>query len=161
MKIILISAFVLFTSFSGVPQNIDFNSRIFQKKNSLNIEVGGYTVIGAVYFERLIVNKPKFKTVAQIGYGVVGWPVGFHGLVSSNKNHFEFGACITFPSNLIFDSGASNPYITGRLGYRFQKPDGNFIFRAGLMPVIVGADKEYGPEMILWVWPGISFGLAF
>jgi hypothetical protein len=142
------------------PQNTDLNNQNFLKKNSVNIEFGGYTVLGAVYYERVIVNQPKFKAVGQIGYGLIGWPIGLMGLFSSNKHHFEIGACITFPSNLIVEYDYSS-YLTGRLGYRFQKPEGNFVFRAGLMPVVVGPDKELGPDMILWVWPGISFGMAF
>jgi len=151
---------ILLPCINAYSQELDLDNQIFQNRNSINIEIGGYTVLGAVYYERLIVNNPKFKAVGQIGYGVVGWPVGLHALISSNKHHFEFGACVTFPSVLV-DSGASNPYMTGRLGYRFQKPDGKFIFRAGLMPVVVGADRNSGPEMILWVWPGLSFGWAF
>jgi len=142
-------------------QSADLNSQIFQKRNSINLELGGYTAIGAVFYERVLLNSPKFKTVGQIGYGLIGWPVGIHSLISFTKHHIEFGGCVIFPSNVIVDAGASNPYVTGRLGYRFQKPEGNFIFRAGLMPVVLGADKKYGPELILWVWPGISFGRAF
>jgi hypothetical protein len=160
MKNFSLLVLVLFSSITVLPQNTELNSQIFLKKNSINIELGGYTVIGAVFYERVIINQPKFKAVGQLGYGLSGWPIGIHGLISSNKHHFEFGACITFPSSLI-DFDADNPYVTGRLGYRFQKPEGKFIFRAGLMPVVVGASTELGPDFILWVWPGVSFGRAF
>ncbi len=161
MKCISLLVLLLFPAVSLFSQSVELNSQVFQKRNSINLEIGGYTAIGAVFYERVLINSPKFKTVGQIGYGVIGWPVGIHGLISRNKHHFEFGGAVTFPSNIIVDSDASNSYITGRLGYRFQKPDGKFIFRAGLMPVVLGADKENGPTLILWVWPGLSFGRVF
>jgi len=161
MKKISLLALLIFPSIFLFSQNVDQKNQVFLKNNSINIEVGGYTVVGAVYYERVLLNQPNFKAVGQIGYGIVGWPVGIHGLISFNNHHIEFGGCVTFPSNSIIDSGASNSYITGRLGYRFQKAEGNFIFRAGLMPVVIGADRDYGPELILWVWPGLSFGRAF
>lgn len=64
-------------------------------------------------------------------------------------------------SFFFIDSGASNPYLTERLEYRFQKPEEKFTFRAGSMLAVVVADKEYGLELILWVWPGLSFGRTF
>lgn len=159
MKSILLLAVFLFPTILLFAQTTDLNSQVFQKKNSINLEAGGYTAIGAVFYERVLINSSKFKTVAQVGYGLVGWPVGIHGLISLKKNHhIEFGGCVTFPSSIIY---ASNPYTTGRLGYRFQKPEGKFNFRAGLMPVVIGADKKVGPELILWVWPGLSFGRTF
>jgi hypothetical protein len=159
-RIILLMVLILFPSLIILSQDLVLDNQKFQQKNSISLEIGGYTVLGAVFYERVLINQPKFKAVGQIGYGVIGWPVGLHGLVSFKKHHFEFGTCVTIPS-VIIDSGASNAYLTGRLGYRFQKPDGKFVFRAGLMPVVVGADKDVGPELILWVWPGFSFGWAF
>jgi hypothetical protein len=161
MKCISLLALLLFPAVSLFSQNIEQNSQVFQKRNSISLEIGGYTAIGAVFYERVLVNTQKFKTVGQIGYGITGWPVSINGLISRKKHHFEFGGSIIFPSNLIIDSNASNSYLTGRLGYRYQKPEGKFIFRAGLMPVVLGANKEIGPELILWVWPGLSFGRVF
>ncbi len=161
MKCISLLALILFPAVSLFAQSVELNNQVFQKRNSISLEIGGYTALGALYYERVLVNSPKFKTVAQIGYGVTELPVALNGLISRNKHHIEFGGAVIFPSNIIVDSYATNSYITGRLGYRFQKPDGKFIFRAGLMPVVIGADKENGPTLILWVWPGLSFGRAF
>jgi hypothetical protein len=161
MKSILFMALFSFTAVSLYSQTDEQNSQIFQKKNSINLEIGGYTAIGAIFYERVLVNTPKFKTTGQIGHGITGWPVAINGLISRNKHYFEFSGSIIFPSNLIVDSSASNSFLTGRLGYRYQKPQGKYLFRAGLMPVVLGANREIGPEMILWVWPGLSFGRAF
>ena len=109
MRSLSLLSVLLFQTILLFAQKTDLNSQVFHKKNSINLEAGGYTVIGAVYYERVLVNSSKFKTVGQIGYGLVGFPLGIHALMSFNNHHFEFGGCVTIPSNVFIDSGASNP----------------------------------------------------
>lgn len=136
--------------------NKDANG-LFQKKNSLNLEFGGYALIGELYYERVIFNNEKSKTTGQIGIGLGGFPLIINQLISFNNSHLEFGIGILFPeykSIRVLENTKS--HITGRIGYRYQKPGGSFIFRVGLMPLIT---IDY-----YWLYtgfPGISFGYAF
>jgi hypothetical protein len=158
-KLILLAASYFLTS-SILPQNVESINSTFQKKNSLDLEIGGYTGVGAIYYERVIVNNQKFKTTGQVGYGLGGIPIIIHELISFNNNHLEFGLGIVFPefpSKNIMNN--TKPFVTGRIGYRYQKPDGSFVFRAGIMPVMV--EDWWGFYPIFWVWPGISLGYSF
>jgi hypothetical protein len=127
------------------------------------MEIGGYTVVGNFFYERVIANNQKFKTTGQIGYGIEGIPIVINELISFDNNHFEFGLGFLIPGPFYKDGRSiSKPYITGRLGYRYQRPNGGLIFRAGFMPTIT-RDK-YGMYIngkLIFIWPGISIGFAF
>lgn len=140
------------------------DAKIFNRVNSLNIELFGFTPLGTVYYERLLINKNKFKTSGQIGFGVEGIPVIANEILSLNNNHFELGLGILLPEKLFSDSrDITRPFLTGRIGYRYQKPDGRFVFRAGIMPI--ATQDEYGINAFTakttYIWPGFSFGYAF
>jgi hypothetical protein len=162
VKINLLAVFFLLAT-SVLSQNTKSTSSAFQKKNSLNLEIGGYTGVGTIFYERVIINNQKYKTTGQIGYGIGGIPIIIHELISFNNNHLELGLGILFPEPLSHDiTGNTKPFMTGRIGYRYQKPEGSFVFRVGLMPFI--ADDTYGMyinDTSIWTWPGISFGYAF
>jgi len=132
--------------------------------NSINIELGGFTPLGTVYYERVIINHQNFKTTGQIGYGIEGFPIIVNELVSFNSNHIEVGLGVLLPEHLTSSPlDITKPFLTGRIGYRYQKPNGRFVFRIGLMPI--ATQDSYGMNVITdntwYVWPGISFGYAF
>lgn len=162
LRLTLFIVFCLLT-IPVLPQNEINNNSAFLKKNSINVEIGGYTGVGAIFYERVIFNSQNFKTTAQIGYGLGGIPVIIHELISFSNNHLEFGLGILFPELPTLNiNDNSKPFMTGRLGYRYQKPDGSFIFRIGLLPII--SDDDYGfyiNNTRILLWPGISFGYTF
>ncbi len=132
----------------------------FLKKNSLNLELGGYCQLASAHYERIVMNGTRFKTSLQAGFGFIGIPVFVNEIFSMGNHHIEAAFGVVLPARIMRFSG-EDPFISGRLGYRFQKPGGRFLLSAGLMPTVVGADRELGPEIVLWVWPGVSFGWAF
>jgi hypothetical protein len=69
VKTILSAVFFLLAT-SVLSQNTKSTSSAFQKKNSLNLEIGGYTGVGTIFYERIIINNQKYKTTGQIGYGI-------------------------------------------------------------------------------------------
>jgi hypothetical protein len=146
---------VLCISIKSISQNSETSSLVFQKKNNFNVELGGFGVIGSVGYERILINNPRFKTTGQISLGVSSLPVMVNQIISFKKHHLEFGIGVIMPS--FFEAA---PYPSWRMGYRFQKPDGRLLFRAGLMTVILGWD-EGDADMFLWVWPGVSVGRVF
>ena len=146
----------VFVYFQGISQNTDSSNHLFQKKNNINVDLGGYGVIGSIGYERILINSNKFKTTGQVGGSVFSFPVTVNQLVSFNNHHMEFGLGIILPTTKTYD-----PYFSGSIGYRFQKPTGRYLFRARLMPVVLEPDKELGAGLILWVWPCLTFGKVF
>lgn len=77
------------------------------------------------------------------------------------NHHFEAGGGLLFFGGERIDWGGfddnedafSGTLVTGVIGYRYQKPEGGFVFRAGLTPFI--GSGEIVP------WFGVSFGGSF
>lgn len=160
MKIFIYSLIILLNTVPAFSQRINVHNQIFRTRNSCNIELGG-SGLGSAYYERILINQRDYKTTGQIGYGLLGIPVTFHQLVSFTNHHIEFGLGVVIPVKNISYKNAEDPFITAQIGYRLQQPAKNFIFRVGLSHVRLGANNATGPEMILWVFPGISYGYSF
>jgi len=160
MKNCLLAIILLLLPLPVSSQKVTIHNQIFKYKNSVNGELGGFA-FGSIYYERVLINQRDFKTTGQAGLGLLGIPIVFHEVVSFNKHHIELGLGIVLPIKHLTYSAAEDPFLTARIGYRLQQPGRNFIFRAGLMHVRPGADRKNGPEIILWVFPGLSFGWAF
>jgi hypothetical protein len=110
------------------------------------------------------------KTSGQIGVAVYPpssgiidlWiPILINELISFDMHHLEIGAGYIFTkesdsSTLASNERVWNGYITGRVGYRYQKPSSRFLFRIAFTPIIEYNNyKEFHPS------GGISIGYAF
>ncbi|XQP84096.1 MAG: hypothetical protein ACOJUL_13940 [Candidatus Pollutiaquabacter aromativorans] len=118
--------------------------------------------------ERVILNESKFKTTGQVGltYLPFDWGAEFlingmiNELISFKKHHIEIGlgyGLAYMSTNKVYQSGNFD-FFTGKLGYRFQKPEGNFVFKIAFTPNLLlqgGQSIDYG------LWGGILFGYNF
>jgi hypothetical protein len=163
---VLILSFITITAF---PQQVD--NKIFQNKNSFQIEFGGHGLVYSINYERILINAPHFKTTAQFGLsyyppstGVrdIWAPVCINELYSLGNHHIEGGIGYIVIREAIRDMD-NNPdewfwsgVFTGRFGYRYQKPDGHLVLRAGFTPFMEhGTAHEFHPS------GGISVGYSF
>lgn len=81
-------------------------------------------------------------------------PVMANYLTGRGNHHFELGGGIVV---LLVTSGdgPASALPTSTVGYRYQRPGGGLVFRAGLMPT-------YFPEVeSVLPWAGTSLGYAF
>jgi hypothetical protein len=154
----------------------------FVKLNSVQLELGGHGLMYSLNYERILMNADRFKIAGQVGFsyyppftGVIDYwiPVGINGLYSIRNHHIEFGAGVII--NRISTRDANNiaidwdweGFLSARLGYRYQKPNGRFIFRAGFTPVmetnILTKSKYIDSGFItdFHPLPGVSFGYSF
>jgi hypothetical protein len=148
----------------------------FATKNSVEFELFGQGCFYSLDYERLFLNREKFKTLAQLGVayypertGVIPlWiPVSVNQLFSFHSHHLEAGAGQIFCSEKGLD-GDQKLRLFGslKLGYRYQKPDGKFLFKAAFTPVLdywdVATDNELGrPEVEFMPWAGVAVGYNF
>jgi hypothetical protein len=141
-----------------------------QAQHAAYAEIGGSGIIPTVNYERRF--SPNFA--AHIGLGVVSASesggdtdvtvalplVGSYISHPQSNHHFEAGGGLLF----VFgdaqdfdafdeDDSVSNVAVTGLAGYRYQKPDRGFVFRATVTPVVY--DGGVAP------WAGLSFGYAW
>ena len=154
---------------SAVPQQIKDNSQ--QNKNSFQIELGGHGLVYSINYERILFNAQHFKTAAQIGFsyyppstGVrdIWMPVCINELYSLGNHHIEGGVGYVVIREAIRDA-ENNPdewfwsgVFTGRIGYRYQKPEGHLVLRAGFTPFMEhGTAHEFHPS------GGVAVGYSF
>ena len=141
----------------------------FQHKNSIQLELFGHGVFYSINYERILLNGEKFKTTGQAGFAWYPpatdvrefWlPVSINELFSFNKHHVEFGlgTVFTVEENLERSGKTTRAWynlLSGRIGYRYQKPNGRFIFRIGFTPLYELDGNEFHPL------GGVTFGYSF
>ncbi len=138
---------------------------IFSDRNSVQLELLGPAGIYSLNYERVLWNRSSWKTTTQIGFSILGtrdwsginFPIAITQLKSFTNHHVEIGigtiANVVFHKTNIYGyQWERYMYFNGRLGYRFQKPEGKFLFRAGYTPL-------FYPEFGHWV--GLSLGYSF
>ncbi len=144
----------------------------FKFKNSAQIEAGGHGLFYSLNYERIIINRDGFKTAGQVGFSYYPeqtgvrdlWiPLVVNELFSFTNHHIEIGIGHIFIREASRDM-ENNPTtwywsgaFTGRLGYRYQKPEGRLIIRVGFTPFLEYEDnyREFHPS------GGVTFGYCF
>ena len=170
---IFISIFVVFSiAFSAAGQNS--NIQPFQNKNSLQLELMGPTVFYSLNYERILINGERLKTSAQLGISYYPpstgvrdlWiPIGINEIISFGNHHLEVGLGYLPVREALRDSDLEviewewSHMVNGRIGYRYQKPDGRLIIRADFTPVLeiqnLGSGDAFHPL------GGVSVGYSF
>ena len=136
--------------------------------NTFFVELGGNAVVYSLNYERFFTPKLGVRVGGmylmgdddagtEVGIGL--FPVMATYLLGAGNSHFETGAGIGIATagvdetDVGEDWGDSAVYATATLGYRYQKPEGGVIFRAGFTPIIASGT--------IVPWAGVSVGYAF
>ncbi|MEQ9375010.1 MAG: hypothetical protein RIG68_07535 [Imperialibacter sp.] len=96
-----------------------------------------FYLTATAYYERILGQKKVVTSFVKVGYGVYSsWGGGGryvlaqYGILTGKKNnHFELGAG---PNWFLKGDFEGRLPVTATMGYRFQKPAGDFIFRTGV-----------------------------
>ena len=169
MKKHLVILFCIITFFPTFSQDIRSNK--FQNKNSFQLDLGGHGLFYSVNYERILINGNRFKTASQLGISYypastgirdIWMPIGVNEMLSFGKHHIEAGLGYIVIREATRDL-ENNPdvwfwsgIISGRVGYRYQKPGGRLILRAAFTPFMErGSAHEFHPS------GGISVGYSF
>jgi hypothetical protein len=125
-------------------------------KTALYAELAGNGVGGSVNIERaLLKDNTGFFTI-RIGLsfddGQKIFPILLNHVFGKGNNHFEMGGGVQLP--LQHDYGPA----TANFMYRYQKPNGKFLFRIGWTPIFVRLASSLG---LLNFWIGASVGVVF
>lgn len=169
MKKIITTAIIVLVTLTAFCQEDVILPFEFQHKNSIQLELFGHGLFYSVNYERVLLNGENYKTTAQAGFAWYPpatdvrefWvPVSVTELVSFNQHHIEFGLGTAFTNEEMQNLTGENTrdwstFLTGRAGYRYQKPDGRFILRIGFTPLYELDGNEFHPS------GGLSFGYSF
>jgi hypothetical protein len=156
-----IGTFVIFSLLGQCPS---FSQAHYP--NRLFVELGGHAYYYSLNYERGFSNG----LVAKVGASVLGdmWvvPMTFGKVFGVDNHHLEADGglgLVNYEWVKEEDSGRETMLMaTVFIGYRYQKPEGQFFFRAGLTPLyrIYGTEPgDEGNQMITWA--GIGVGYAF
>ena len=130
------------------------------KKNTVYAEVGGNGIVYSLNYERVFYLKNKPRFCGRIGIAVFPQPFPGDGVAvvcpgeinlfwGGEHNFLEIGTGFTY------NSVENAHLLIFRLGYRFQKPEGGFLFRIAATPVL---SSEIDQPVF---WAGLSVGYAF
>lgn len=175
LKKILLSFIIGSTIFStAFGQQITDTSNI--SKNTIYFEALGNGGIYSVNYDRILFTKKLFKISGGIGISyfppsirynhIFTYPVEITFLYG-RKNHLEVGIGYTPVFNLynedIFKVYDIYSYPVLRIGYRFQKLNGGFFFKTGLLLYFLDTDftKDYSIYGNNKTWLGLGVGYTF
>jgi hypothetical protein len=154
------------------------SSDIVDLKHAAYLELGGTAGIWSLNYDLMALNISNFKVGARLGLGMLGenyaeTSVDVHVPLTVNfmyafkeKHHIELAVGAHFRSYEIRsvkfaeDTGFKRKSeVLGNysIGYRFQSPDGGFVFRVAYSPSFYQDGIYFRYEH----WAGLSVGYAF
>ena len=178
MKTLLVAVIIIAFYLNVIAQDSNIIA-----SNSVYIELLGNGVPYSLNFDRIVVQNPKLKIAARIGISymptfifsnrIITIPLELTTLVGEGKHFFEFGPGFTFMHQKYDENDPTvitsvtdptdyvNIYLQPslRFGYRYQKPDGGFLFRLGLLGITsIEIEKINIGLDLFYLWGGISIG---
>jgi hypothetical protein len=179
---LLLLQFSFFTLTSQVndPDYVLKNPRDFSKdpaRNANFIELGGNGGLYSINFDRIFLYKENFKISGRAGFNI--FPVGYqieqsyllenNYIFFKNPHHLEIGPGLTLQEK--YNPSCANDSIYKwesvwfammRVGYRYQKQEDGFFFRAAVLPIFYTKNScysEFPPTN--WFWAGVAVGVSF
>ena len=146
-----IASFTIYTVSAqvSIKQN---NGNRFLYKNEVALELGGHGLIYSINYERNFINTKRFKTSIQAGFSLYPssldlvsnfWlPISINQLISFSQHHIETGIGMVFTQEGgyygDYIGGMSknlHPYLSAKIGYRYQKPNGRMTYKLLFTPL--------------------------
>ena len=140
IRIIVIKALLLYSISHSIAQEVTLPEVEFNKNRIYgNVGYAGLYFSATGYYERMIKQKmwnSNISSFVKVGYGAyIYWEgkgkylLAQYGLLTGAKTHhleIGIGPCYFITGDLKGDV-----LVSGIVGWRIQKPGGNFIFRMG------------------------------
>jgi hypothetical protein len=192
MKKLIYTTFLFFFFSSTYGQENPTSGEL--KRNTIYAEAFGQGFCWSLNYDRLFNTEKRFmnsftaglvyvpKSI-QFGEGTYfGIPVSYNWLLGKKSHHLELGIGLTsllvnpYSNNI---STYSYTYLTPKIGYRFQRPQGGIFFKATATAMIdllnVSVHKFEGKTYrnfstmnnvagigyAVFPWPGLSVGYTF
>jgi hypothetical protein len=143
---------VMVLTLNGKAQGVD--NSLKRARNSINAYLGLYVDIN-INYERNIRQRSKSHSNVRLGFGHGSFLTAGEGgyinpafvhLFGSKNSHIEVNIGIKYMlTNTIPDADFSDTVVPDIfMGYRYEKPSGGFIFRAGLnYPTLINLGIGY------------------
>jgi hypothetical protein len=163
------------------------------EKNTIYTEAFGQGFCWSLNYDRLFNTEKRIMNSYTAGIVYVpesiefgdgtyyGIPLSYNWLIGKKSHHLELGIGLTSllvnPNSIVKSDFYA--YLTPKIGYRFQRPQGGLFFRATATPMIdllsvntykSGSNKSRGFSTLsnvagldyaVFPWPGLSIGYSF
>jgi len=146
-QFLLIVAAVFFTinfNYKALSQKKDST---FSARNTIYADFASKGAYYSINFDRIFNQKGKLCWTYRLGFSIlenaIAFPIGINAFTGKENSHMEFSLSL-IPyvdkyQSLFSDNDLSDKflYIVPGVGYRYQKPNGDFFFKAVLSPTIL------------------------
>lgn len=185
-RILMLAVLLMFSQNKAFTQS---DAEVFTAKNAVFVEILGNSGGYGLNYGRIFHQKNRMKISGSVGFSAVYQrPVEFlnpsywipvfasevTAFLGKSRHHLEFGAGFFTlrDRDFIFDTSFPHntreethwdQYINARIGYRYQKPEGGFFFRAGYTPWVGFFNSERAEKQVDFfpIGAGISLGVSF
>lgn len=145
-------------------------------RNAAFIELLGNAGLYSLNFDRIYYYKEKLKISARLGFAPQphGWyfeqvyVAENNFILFSNPHHLEIGLGATMQRRYNQRPENEEEYFWEniwfgvlRTGYRYQKQDDGFFFKAGLTPIFMSRDALGFHPNYFQFWLGVGVGVSF
>ena len=150
---------------------------------AIYLEIAGSSMLYAVKYDKIFHQNGRFKVAYSVGIGVfprkferlyanVQLPLEITAMQGKGDGHFEYGIGVTpylahygtydltRSEDQIFDYSGMALAVTGRLGYRYQIPDGGLLLRLSFNPIFA-LFRPRLDNLFLRPYVGASIGKSF
>ena len=154
-------------------QEINYSHNNFTKdykKNSIFFETKSILVFSGFWglgYERLFPIKENLKITTELSFSIIPFEEYFSvtiphiNLLFGNEQHFELGGGFGFDLDYknMMNYNVTYYTLTFRVGYRYQRKEGGFFFRTGLVPWM-WINARYG-SYDFFLFGNLAFGYSF
>jgi hypothetical protein len=181
MKILTLFLVCISISYYGYSQNNIKPAKEPFAKNSIFVEFMGNSIFYGINYDRILIDKEKWKFTGRLGFSYQYYrshqysrfiiPSEFTFLFGKTRHFFETGLGVTYDvytapkaNNVIGGEVKHYGYIFSRFGYRYQRPQGGFFFKAGLNvagPLTKYSRYAFYYSEFIWVYGGVGIGYTF
>jgi hypothetical protein len=163
MRFITFSSLLIFSAFM-LSGNQVYSQRKF--RNAAFVELGGNAIAYSLNYERHFSNKMNVRIGVSYIFRIYSVPLTIGKIYGTKAHHFEIAggvdAVSVYELNNDVPSRKGVLFLTGFIGYRYQKPSARFFMRVGFTPMwfVYSADRVdqvggFAP------WAGIGAGFRF
>ncbi len=160
-----------FLSLSGYLVTAQNYRDTFSAKTSLYAELGGNGDAYSLNVDRIVYQDAMFKTALRVGlssnlffleqesgvYPVV--PVEVSGMLGRYRKHIEAG--LGYTRRFTTEPDLIQNMYFGRVGFRYQQPQGGMLVRVGLTPFLSAEVDRKTPGLTLVPRFAFSIGRSF
>jgi len=145
-------------------------------KNSIFFEAASKGPLYSLNYDRIIRQGETMAYSLRAGFSIeknaLSFPVGFNFITGSYDHHVEFGLTIIpyfdyYEDNPVIDYADKSDkyiYVNPAVGYRFQKPERSFFFKAAIGPSIFldpPSNDFWAMDPKLDFFGSVSAGISF